>query len=100
MDKTGKILTSIVVCVAITACTLLILCNHGDAITLGVIGTLVLQVCTFLSTSTVASRVNGHMTTLIDRATQPGQPGPTGATGISGPQGPVGPPGPTGPAAS
>lgn len=71
MDTVSRVLAAITVCVAIICLTVLIALGTSDAITLGVISTLVLQVLNYLSTHTVAKRVNGHMTALIKAKTVP-----------------------------
>ena len=62
-------LSCICVCVAMVCVTALALCGHSDATVIGVIVSLAIQLLTLGKTHTVAVRVNGHMTRLIEAVT-------------------------------
>lgn len=69
MDSISKIAVTIMTCTAILVCGVLIAVGKDDAASFGIILTLVLQGGTWLTTQTVAKRVNGHMTALLNSKT-------------------------------
>ncbi len=59
-----------------TAVTVLAVTGHTDASVLGVLGTVFLQGMTYVTTVSVESKVNGHMTSLINAAIPATEPTP------------------------
>jgi hypothetical protein len=76
MDDLSKKLATGIGAVTVICLTVLISLGKSDVVVLGVITSVALQVVTWLSTQTVAKRVNGHMTTLLASKTQPDNPDP------------------------